>query len=281
LRGRVEALPNSLIDDTAGTGDTGKVWSADKSATENSSLIGAITSKYTKPSDGIPASDLASGVIPSVPVTDVQVNGTSVLNQGVANVPIADTNTPGVAKVNSQNGIGLSSSKTLIIIRASTDEIKAENANYKVITPYNISPATFYGLAKAAGDSTQSSSSNAVGVYTDAAKQKIQNMLGITSLLSTEESATATAAHAINSTFMMSGKLHRATAAIAIGDAVEVGTNCEVVKADEVFVKNTDIATTNTPGIIYTESGAGLAINNNGKIFVVEATESQIKVGTN
>lgn len=81
-------------------------------------------------------------------------------------------------------------------------------------------------------------------------------MLGITDLISTEESSTATAAHALNSTFMMNGKLHRATAAIAIGDAVEEGTNCQVVKVEDVFVKKTDYANSTTPGVI--RVGAGL-----------------------
>ena len=38
--------------------------------------------------------------------------------------------------------------------------------------------ATFYGLAKAAGDTTQSQSSNAVGTYTDEAKAAIRTMVG-------------------------------------------------------------------------------------------------------
>lgn len=58
--------------------------------------LDAADSAYQKPSGGIPASDLASGVIPTVPVQDVQVNGTSVLVDGVANVPLASPNAPGV-----------------------------------------------------------------------------------------------------------------------------------------------------------------------------------------
>lgn len=42
---------------------------------------------YTKPANGIPASDLEAGVIPSVPVTDVTVGGTSVVSSGTAAVP--------------------------------------------------------------------------------------------------------------------------------------------------------------------------------------------------
>lgn len=43
--------------------------------------------KYTKPSNGIPASDLESGVIPTVPVQDVTVGGITVLSNGVAAIP--------------------------------------------------------------------------------------------------------------------------------------------------------------------------------------------------
>ena len=121
-----------------------------------------------------------------------------------------------------------------------------------------------------------------VGTYPNAQKAAIQNMLGITDLISTEESTTATAAHTINSTFMMGGKLYRATAAIAIGDAVEVGTNCEVVKADEVFVKNTDIATSSTCGIIKTNANFGTAMRASpyqDTLMVAPAGEQNIKEG--
>ena len=184
---------------------------------------------------------VAASDIPSVPVQDVQVNGTSVLNNGVANIPVTSTSNLGVVKINTSAGIQATSDGTLSINRATDDQIKAGTNGNRPLAPGIQHIATFYGLAKAAGDSTQSSSSNTVGIYTDDAKQKIQNMLGITDLISTEESSTATAAHAINSTFMMDGKLHRATATIAIGDAVVVGTNCEIVKVDEVFTKNTDL----------------------------------------
>lgn len=46
-----------------------------------------VSTKYTKPQGGIPASDLASGVIPTVPVKDVTVGGTSVVNNGTAVIP--------------------------------------------------------------------------------------------------------------------------------------------------------------------------------------------------
>lgn len=62
---------------------------------QNLVLSGGVASelakKYEKPSGGIPASDIASGVIPSVPVTDVTVGGTSVLNSGTAVIPAIPT----------------------------------------------------------------------------------------------------------------------------------------------------------------------------------------------
>ena len=197
----------SIIDDTAGDGDTSKVWSADKSYDEKTALLSKINGKYTlpntgipstdlasgvqtslgkadtayqKPSTGIPASDLASGVIPSVPVQDVQVNGTSVLSNGVANVPMANGTNPGVVVVREGNdGLLIDSSNRLSINPATTSQIKSGSNNYRVITPFNQSYSTFYGLATASGDTTQSASSNAVGVYTDSAKIAIQKMLGI------------------------------------------------------------------------------------------------------
>jgi len=57
--------------------------------------IGAGT--YSKPSTGIPASDLADGVIPTIPVTDVEVDGVSVLNDGVAEIPAIPTTYAGSA----------------------------------------------------------------------------------------------------------------------------------------------------------------------------------------
>lgn len=50
--------PTEIIDDNAGSGDTDKVWSADKSH----SLLTEINSKYEKPETGIPSSDMASAV---------------------------------------------------------------------------------------------------------------------------------------------------------------------------------------------------------------------------
>ena len=81
-------------------------------------------------------------------VTDVQVNGTSVVSGGVAN-----------------------------IVKATDAQVKAGTETGKILVPSLQDASTFFGLAKAAGDTTQSVSNNAVGVYTETAKSKITSMI--------------------------------------------------------------------------------------------------------
>ena len=214
--------------------------------------------------------------IPEVPVQDVQINNVSILNNGIAEIPKATGTVYGAVKAASGNGV-FSEVGTLYIFKAPSEQIKAGSHWYRPIVPYNQHESVFYGLAKVAGHD-EKDSTESVGTYTDGAKAAIQNMLGITNLLSTEEFSTATAAHALNSTFMMDGKLYKATAAIVVGDAVVEGQNCEVVKADEVFVKNTDKATDSAYGIV--KIGSGLTINGtNGTLQISAAGTSAIKQG--
>ena len=114
--------------------------------------------------------------VADIAIKDVQVNGTSVLSNGVANVPMASTTEFGVIKVGS--GLNVYNNK-LYTSKAPSSTVKAGTGENMVIVPYNQHESTFYGLAKAAGDSTQSQSNNAVGTYTDDAKAAIQTMLGI------------------------------------------------------------------------------------------------------
>lgn len=110
-------------------------------------------------------------------VQDVQVNGTSVLSNGVANVPMASTSGLGAVRINSSYGVKLNTSGVLQIQSASIGGVKPGTNEYYPITPNQQHSAAFYGLAKAAGDSTQSTSSNVVGAYTETAKSKIHTML--------------------------------------------------------------------------------------------------------
>lgn len=130
-------------------------------------------------------------------VTDVQVNGVSVLQDGVANVPTANASRLGVIKTSDVYGtiVAANGSGILMISRASDNLIKtgtgSGSAN-KPIVPLNQHNATFYGLAKAAGDTTQSASSNAVGNYTESAKSAIHEMLnGAVSVSGTTPTITA------------------------------------------------------------------------------------------
>lgn len=182
---------------TAYRGDRGKaaydaaVVNPDATPTANSTnlvqsggVYSVLETKYEKPASGIPASDLADGVIPDVPVQDVQVDGTSVVSQGVANMPIADnTSNLGLVKINPSYGIAVSNASNgnvLVMNSATGNEIKAGSGGFKTITPTSQHYSVFYGLAKAAGDATQSASDNPVGTYTSQAKSAIKTMLGVT-----------------------------------------------------------------------------------------------------
>lgn len=128
-----------------------------------------------------------------VPVQDVQVNGTSILDQnGVANVPIATGNTLGLVKKMqaSSNCIDIQQDGSIGVYAATASIIKTGTNNIQPIAPSRQHDAVFYGLAKAAGDTTQSQSANPVGQYTEAAIAAIQTMLGVPSTSDIPEYAT-------------------------------------------------------------------------------------------
>ena len=112
-------------------------------------------------------------------LTDVQINGTSIVEDGVANVPLSSTDEFGVVKVIGESYGITSSVGRLFVSKANDAQVQSGTNNFKPIVPSNQHSATFYGLAKASGDTTQSSSDNAVGTYTDEAKASIKNMLGV------------------------------------------------------------------------------------------------------
>lgn len=116
--------------------------------------------------------------LPEVPVQDVQVSGVSVLQNGVANVPIASNANFGVVKVQPYNGLRINASNWLETAEAETKEVKTGQAHFKPIAPVRQHESTFYGLAKAAGHD-EKNSTLPVGQYTPEAKEAIQSMLGI------------------------------------------------------------------------------------------------------
>lgn len=113
-------------------------------------------------------------------VSDVQVNGTSIVSDGVAEIPIAGVNELGlVKKVNpARDGINIGSDGTIAIYGASLGYIKTGTANALPITPSNQHQSTFYGLAKVAGHD-EKNSTLPVGTYTEEAKTAIRTMLGL------------------------------------------------------------------------------------------------------
>ncbi len=119
-------------------------------------------------------------VTPSSDIIDIRVNGTSIVSSGVANIPIATTTEAGLLKASGAgSGLQLDSSGYLKLSYPNTTTIKAGTNLYAPVVVGIQDSSVFYGLAQAAGDSTQAASSNAVGVYTDNAKIQIQKMLGI------------------------------------------------------------------------------------------------------
>lgn len=80
--------------------------------------------------------------------------------------------------IDEYSGLYVKSNGKIAILASDTNVIKAGANNSRPITAYTAKDAAFYGLAKAANDSTQASSSNPVGTYTTEAKAAILAMLG-------------------------------------------------------------------------------------------------------
>ena len=246
--------------------------------------------------NGVEKSDItALGIPGELSVTDVQVNGTSILNSTVANIPLAASNVLGVVKTNAVYGVKTNSQGLISTSAATENEIQTGTDDYKPIVPSTVDAATFYGLAKAAGDITQVSTSTFVGDYTDSAKAAILHMLGIDTFVAPRETAlNAQRDYAIGDLFMLQGKLYHAITAITIGDIFTEGTNCAQVKISEAFahdvqvngssivsngVANVPQANANTLGVIMV--GSGLSIGTTGVLRPLTASAAQIQEGTN
>lgn len=111
-------------------------------------------------------------------VSDVLLNGQSIVDaQGKAEIPLGGDNELGVVKGSNAKGVNISSDGTLAIVGATSTLLKNGTETQRAVVPAYQHMSVFYGLAKAAGDSTQSASSNAVGTYTETAKSAISQML--------------------------------------------------------------------------------------------------------
>jgi len=101
------------------------------------------------------------------------------VSSGIATIPKANTSTYGVVKLATSNSLYLLADGSLAVTAATQANCKSGDNNSRTVTPAIQHVSVFYGLAKAAGDTTMSSSSNAVGTYTTEAKAAIHTMLGI------------------------------------------------------------------------------------------------------
>lgn len=109
-------------------------------------------------------------------ISDVQFNGTSLVRQGVADVPMASASDYGVVRLN-QALYGLEIVNGLLQTSpANASHLKQGANGYRPVTPNNMDIAVFYGFAKLAGAS-MATSQNPVGEFTDDAKSKISDML--------------------------------------------------------------------------------------------------------
>ena len=114
------------------------------------------------------------------PVDDVQINGTSIIENGVANIPVPNASRFGVVKVtgSGSEGIVMNPNYQLRIYPISSADAKAGTAQYRPVTPMRQHESVFYGLAKSAG-SDEKNSTLPVGQYTESAQTAIKQMLGV------------------------------------------------------------------------------------------------------
>jgi hypothetical protein len=168
------------------SGDTATITITDKNGTTTATVSDGAQGD---PGQGVPAGGTTGQVLrkqsnadfssywDAESVTDVQINGTTILSQGVANIPIMSDSAYGVAKVKNAYGLYMGSDGFIRTGRAYTSEIRPGINAYVSIVPINQHEATFYGFAKAAGADMKNIDNTTVGIYPEAQKSAISDML--------------------------------------------------------------------------------------------------------
>lgn len=124
-------------------------------------------------------------------VSDVQVNGTSVVSDGVANITRASSSNLGVVKIESSQGVSIGASGQLFVMGSMESQYKAGANGYRPVMPSMQHHSAFYGLAKVAGHD-EKNSTLPVGQYTEEAKSAISDMLnGAVQVIGTTPTITA------------------------------------------------------------------------------------------
>ena len=95
-----------------------------------------------------------------ITVTDVQVNGTSILNDGIANIPIASNNRLGVV-FPAGFGVMVTASGALAINKATDALINAKANNFQPVVPSNLDYAVKVGVTTNKNNLTDDEKTNA------------------------------------------------------------------------------------------------------------------------
>ena len=111
-------------------------------------------------------------------IKDVQVAGTSVVENGIANVPMAGSNKLGTVMIDLGYGVGTNAQGKLYLYKAGESTIKVGTNNYQAIVPVTQHHSTFYGLSKAAGVDLANETVT-LGTYPETSKTAIKAMLGV------------------------------------------------------------------------------------------------------
>ena len=109
---------------------------------------------------------------------DVKIGSNSIVSNGVATIPVRSN------VVGGSNDLVTSSAVNNALgafFNTTDSQIQEGTQNFRAIAPLTQHKSVFYGLAKAAGDTTMASSANAIGTYTTEAKTAIQSMIGVES----------------------------------------------------------------------------------------------------
>ena len=234
--------------------------------------------------------------IPEVPVQDVQINGNSILENRIANIQTTSTIIQNSEMLITSGGVNQALNA---ILSVNSDQIKAGMNSKRPISPNKQHESTFYGLAKAAGDTTQSQSNNAVGTYTDDAKTAIQAMLDVPSNAAMI-TAIGNAIGNINS-FDMAVVQELPTQDISThtiylvpktgetndvyDEYVYINSAWEMVGNTQIdlsnYVQKTDYASSSAAGIVRVAEQYGVSMVANSRITIAKATDDNIKAGIN
>lgn len=121
-------------------------------------------------------------------VSDVQIDSTSIVSDGVANIPIATTGNLGVVTASQDVGTYVRVDGAIGVADASVNEIQiGTSLKPKALTVQQLSRVAFYGLAHAAGANQGTDETlYPVGTYTNQAVESIRNMLKIVAIEETD-----------------------------------------------------------------------------------------------